>query len=86
MDNLAKQSDFADNPVVLIVTSEFNAQHFLLLLQREVTIAPKPHPQSFQKPPQTLFPRLALDHPLAPARLDPVVGKIRENRMYLTQW
>ena len=67
MDNLAKQPDVTDNAVVLIVTAEFNAQHFLLLLQREVTIASKPHPQSFQKPPQTLFLRLALDHPLAPA-------------------
>ena len=34
MDNLAKQPDVADNAVVLIVTPEFNAQHFVLLLQR----------------------------------------------------
>ena len=34
MDNLAKQPDVADNAVVLIVTPQFNAQHFVLLLQR----------------------------------------------------
>ena len=34
MDNLAKQPDVADNAVVLIVTTEFGAQHFVLLLQR----------------------------------------------------
>ena len=34
MDNLAKQPDVTNNAVVLIVTTEFNAQHFVLLLQR----------------------------------------------------
>ena len=34
MDNLAKQPDVADNAVVLEVTTEFNAQHFVLFLQR----------------------------------------------------
>ena len=32
VDSLTKQPDIADNAVVLIVTAEFNAQHFLLLL------------------------------------------------------
>ena len=67
VDNFAKQPDVTDNPVVLIVTTEFNAQHLVLLLQRQMAVASKPHPQSFQKPSQALLPCLALDHPLAPA-------------------
>jgi hypothetical protein len=34
VDNLAKQPDVTNNAVVLIVTTEFNAQHFVLFLQR----------------------------------------------------
>ena len=67
VDNLAKPPDVTNNAVVLIVTPEFNSQHFVLFFQRQMAIASKPHPQNFQKPPQTLLPRLALDHPLAPA-------------------
>ena len=67
VDNFAKQPDITNNPVVLIVTTEFNAQHLVLLLHRQMAIASKPHPQSFQKPSQTLFPRLALYHPGPPA-------------------
>ena len=67
VDNLAKQPDVTNNAVVLIVTTEFNAQHFVLLFQRQMAIASKPPPQRFQKPSQTLFPRLALNHPLTPA-------------------
>ena len=66
VDNLAKQPDVTNNAVVLIVTTEFNAQHFVLLLQRQMTIASKPHPHRFQEPSQILFARLVLDHPLAP--------------------
>ena len=62
MDNLAKHPNVTDNTIVLIVTTEFYAQHSVLLLQRQVAIASKPHPQRPQKPPQTLFLRLALDH------------------------
>ena len=50
VEYLAKQPDVTDNAVVLIVTTEFNAQHFVLLFQRQMAIASKPHPQSFQKP------------------------------------
>ena len=65
----------APNAVVLIVATQFLAQHLILLRQLPVPVIPTPLPQGLHRTTKPLPRRLPLDHPVASARFCPEVGE-----------
>ncbi len=65
----------ASDAVVLVVTTQLQAQHFILFQQVFMPMVPAPLPERRRRTTKPLLSLFPLDNPIHPARLGPEVGK-----------